>query len=45
MKDTFKLIRKHSSLNFEIHLMVANPFDYINNYDYGCFLFYLYLLN
>lgn len=32
--DTFSKIRKYSNLNFEIHLMVENPFDYINNYFY-----------
>ena len=33
--DTFNTIRPHSSIPFEIHLMVDNPFDYINQYgDY-----------
>ena len=33
--DTFKMIRPYSSIPFEIHLMVDNPFDYINQYgDY-----------
>ena len=32
--DTFDRIRKYSKLNFEVHLMVENPFDYINNYFY-----------
>jgi len=33
--DTFNKIRKHSSLRFEIHLMVNNPFDYIDKYSYS----------
>ena len=32
--DTFSKIRKYSNLNFEIHLMVENPFDYINIMGY-----------
>lgn len=30
--DTFKRIREYTSLPFEIHLMVENPNDYINDY-------------
>ena len=34
--DTFSKIRQYSSIPFEIHLMVENPFDYINLYgDYN----------
>ena len=33
--DTFDKVRKHSNLIFEIHLMVNNPFDYINNYFFN----------
>lgn len=33
--DTFKKIREYSSLPFEIHLMVSNPFLYLDNYDYS----------
>lgn len=32
--DTFTKIRPSSKLNFEIHLMVQNPFDYIYNYEF-----------
>ena len=30
--DTFKRIREYTSLPFEIHLMVENPNNYINDY-------------
>ena len=30
--DTFSHIREYSPLPFEVHLMVENPFDYINKY-------------
>lgn len=30
--DTFSRIREFSPLPFEVHLMVENPFDYINKY-------------
>lgn len=33
--DTFKKIRHLSNIPFEIHLMVDNPFAYIDNYDYS----------
>lgn len=33
--DTFQKIRKYSSLPFEIHLMVENPFIYIEKYDFS----------
>lgn len=33
--DSFDKIRKYSSLRFEIHLMVDNPFDYIDKYSYS----------
>ena len=33
--DTFKKIRKHSNLLFEVHLMVNNPYDYIDNYEFN----------
>lgn len=33
--DTFIKIRKDSKVPFEIHLMVENPFSYIDNYEYS----------
>lgn len=33
--DTFDRIRNHTSLQFEIHLMVVNPMDYLDKYDYS----------
>lgn len=52
--DTFKRIREYTSLPFEIHLMVENPNNYINDYGnnkediiiihYECFSEEKYLL-
>ena len=33
--DTFEKVRKHCSLLFEVHLMVNNPYDYIDRYEYN----------
>lgn len=33
--DTFQKIRKYSSLPFEIHLMVENPLDYLDRYNFS----------
>ena len=35
MDDTFFKIRKYTTLPFEIHLMVHNPIDYLDKYDYS----------
>lgn len=35
MDDTFERIRKHTSLPFEIHLMVIDPINYLDKYDYS----------
>ncbi len=35
LDGTFTKIRKYSSLPFEVHLMVNNPLDYIDKYDFS----------
>ena len=34
MDDTFSRIREHTNLPFEVHLMVIDPVNYLDKYDY-----------